>query len=57
MYVISGPEATAGSIRIILKNNGMQVPTALEISIARSRDKPMHPDTAYANIRVLPLII
>ena len=58
--VDSCDQRTGSNCRVnmdFLKNNGMQVPTALEISIARSRDKPMHPDTAYANIRVLPLII
>ena len=52
---MSGPEATAGSMWIFLKNNGMQVPTALEISIASSREEPMQADTAKAKIRVLPL--
>ena len=53
--MMSGPEATAGSMWIFLKNNGMQVPTALEISIASSREEPMQADTAKAKIRVLPL--
>ena len=53
--VINGPEATAGSTPTFLKNSGIQVPTALEISIARSRATPMQPDTAYANTKVFPL--
>ena len=44
--VISGPDATAGSILIFLKNNGIQVPTALEINIANNSATPIHPDTA-----------
>ena len=46
MVVINGPEATAGSIWIFLKNNGIQVPTALEISMASNREHPIHAETA-----------
>ena len=46
MVVISGPDATAGSILIFLKNSGISVPTAPEITIATIRDRPIQPDTA-----------
>ena len=44
--MIRGPEATAGSTPTFLKNSGMQVPTALDTSMATSRDNPIQPDTA-----------
>ena len=53
--MMSGPEATAGSMWIFLKNSGMQVPTALEISIASSSAMPMQAETENANIMVFPL--
>ena len=33
---MSGPEATAGSTLIFLKKRGINIPTALEISIAKT---------------------
>ena len=44
-----------GVYTCFFENSGIQVPTALEISIARSRATPMQPDTAYANTKVFPL--
>ena len=48
--VISGPDATAGSILIFLKNIGISVPTALETAIAISNASPIHPDAEKAKI-------
>ena len=45
MVVISGPEATAGSTFIFLKNIGISVPTALDMSIATSIEAPIQLDT------------
>ena len=53
MVVMRGPDATAGSTLIFLKKRGISVPTALEISIARTRDIPIQPETAYAKSAVL----
>lgn len=44
MVVISGPEATAGSILIFLKITGMTVPKKLDKSIAASSEMPMQPE-------------
>ena len=52
--VMRGPEATAGSMLIFLKNRGISVPTALEMAMASSREIPMQPDTAEAVIRSRP---
>ncbi len=40
MVVISGPEATAGSILILLKSSGMQVPVSDEASVDASIETP-----------------
>jgi cytochrome bd-type quinol oxidase subunit 1 len=48
MVVISGPDATAGSTWILLKNSGMSVPTALDITIATKSEKPITADIAKA---------
>ena len=53
--VISGPEATAGSTPIFLKNIGTSVPTPLEISIASMRAEPIQADTANENHTGYPL--
>ena len=39
-------EANAGSMFTFLKNSGIHVPTALEMTMASSRAAPMQPDTA-----------
>ena len=49
MVVIRGPEATAGSIFIFLKNIGTVVPTKLDITIDMSKDIPTHPETQKEN--------
>lgn len=53
--VISGPDATAGSIFILWKNNGTNVPTRLEIAIAKSNEMPTHPDIRKAALIEYPL--
>ena len=55
MVVINGPEATAGSMLIFLKNIGIRVPTALDINIAVNNEIPMHPDTEKAKSHALAL--
>ena len=42
--MISGPDATAGSILIFLKNIGIRVPSVELIIIATIRDMPIQPD-------------
>ena len=46
--VMSGPEATAGSTLIFLKNMGMAVPTKLEITMDSSSDTPTQPERQNA---------
>ena len=46
MVVINGPDATAGSTLIFLKNSGIHVPTAPEMTIATTSAIPMQPETA-----------
>jgi hypothetical protein len=48
IVVISGPDATAGSTWILLKKSGINVPTALEITIATKRENPMQAEIANA---------
>ena len=45
---MSGPEATAGSTWIALKNIGMIVPKRPETTMATIKEIPMHPDMAKA---------
>lgn len=45
MVVINGPDATAGSIFILLKNIGTSVPIRLEITIDAKSENPTQPDT------------
>ena len=48
MVVISGPDATAGSMPIFLKNIGISVPSSDAIIIETNNDTPMHAETASA---------
>ena len=55
MVVISGPEATAGSIWIFLKNIGISVPTRLDISIASISAAPIQSEMLNENSIDAPL--
>lgn len=48
--VISGPDATAGSIPIFLKKIGISVPTRLAISIAIKSEIPIQNETAKPDV-------
>lgn len=50
--VMSGPEATAGSIWILWKNIGMIVPTKLEITIATISEMPTQPEIRNADAHI-----
>ena len=49
MVVMSGPEATAGSMWILWNSMGMTVPTRLEITMATTRDTPTQPESRKAS--------
>lgn len=53
--MISGPEATAGSIWIFLKNIGISVPTRLDISIASISAAPIQSEMLNENSIDAPL--
>ena len=48
MVVMSGPDATAGSIWILWNSMGMTVPTRLEMTIATMRETPTQPESRNA---------
>ena len=53
--MIRGPDATAGSIFILLKNIGITVLTILEMTIAAISETPTQPEIANAPNQPYPL--
>lgn len=53
--VIRGPDATAGSTFTLLKNKGTNVPTRLEMMMAKRSEVPTHPEIKKAVPIVYPL--
>ena len=49
MVVMSGPEATAGSMWILWNSMGMTVPTRLETTMAMISATPTQPDSRKAS--------
>ena len=49
MVVMSGPDATAGSMWILWNSMGMMVPTKLEMTIATMREMPTQPESRKAS--------
>ena len=53
--VISGPDATAGSMLILWKRRGTSVPTRLEMMMATRRETPTQPEIRRAVPTAYPL--
>ena len=51
IVVISGPEATAGSIWILWNSIGISVPTRLEMTMDTISDSPTQPDSKKAEVQ------